>query len=255
MIGFGLDLSGYRTGGTSLAAVAINGDTAAAVILDGAALCRCRHGGDDARQALAEERQDLLRCLTVGPLAVDVPIDLQGLPAPAGCRFIWEFTRRPVDYAFGAMAPLADRLGACVARFKAVLAAGDLGSQLGHRLFETYPALTLALLGLPNKRYKGTGGRVRRSAIAKALDFDDCSLIDHDLDAVICAMTAAAPPECRLETERLVRRMHETGPFTAMTPRGRQGPKGFVVLDRWPCRRLKVSREDFRSFFGGKLRG
>jgi hypothetical protein len=252
MIGFGLDLSGYSTGGTCLAAVDFSGDTASAVILQGSALCRCRHGVDDAQQTLAEEREDLLKCMTIGPLAVDVPIDLQGLPAPEGCTFIWEFSKRPIDYAFGAMAPLADRLGACVARFKAVLGADDLRSKLGRRLFETYPAGTLALLGIANKRYKGTSGRELCSAIAKELEFDDCSLIDHELDAIICAITAAAPTECRLAGKRLVRRMHEIDPFTEITPRGRQGPTGFIVLDRWPCRRLRVSKEDFRTWIRGK---
>jgi hypothetical protein len=87
MIGFGLDLSGYSTGGTSLAAVHISGDTASAVILQGSALCRCRHGVDD---ALAEERQDLSKWMTIGPLAVDVPIDLRGLAAPKG----WQLPER-----------------------------------------------------------------------------------------------------------------------------------------------------------------
>jgi hypothetical protein len=166
MIGFGLDHSGYSTGGTFVAVAHISGDTASAVTLQGSAPCRCRHGVDDARQALAEERQDLLKCKTIGPLAVDFPINLQGLPAPEGCRFIWEFSKGRIDYAFGAMALLADRLGACVARFKAVLGADDLRSKLGRRLFETHPAAPLALLGIANKRYKGMTERDLCSAIA-----------------------------------------------------------------------------------------
>lgn len=248
MIGFGLDLSGYSTGGTALAAVRISGETAAAVILRGSAFSRYRHGADDARGALAEEREALSKCLTQGPLAVDVPIDLQGLPAPHGLRFIWELTKRPVDYAFAAMAPLADRLGACVARFGALLAAGDLQSELGRRLFETYPAATLALLGAPNKRYKGIVGRGRCNEIAKRLGFDDCDLPDHELDAIICAVTAAVPHRYRLQGKRLVQRMHELAPLTEMTPLGQCGPAGFILLEQWPCRRLAVSKDDFQSW-------
>jgi|GEM_PF-2899924 len=248
MIGFGLDLSGYSTGGTKLAAVQIKGDTAVAVILHGSAFSTYRHGVDDAQIALAEEQENLSECLAFGPIAVDVPIDLQGLPAPENCTFIWEFTKRPVDYAFGAMAPLADRLGACVARFKAVLASSKLQSELGRRLFETYPAATLALLGIPNKRYKGVTGRDLCHAISNKLGFDDCNLTDHEVDAIICAVTVAAPIECRLEGKRLLQRMHETDPFTEMITSGRKEPAGFVLLDQWPCRRLEISKEDFGTW-------
>jgi len=253
MIGFGLDLSGYSTGGTTLAVVQITGDTAAAVILRGSAFSRYRHGAERASDSLTHERENLAECMSIGPIAVDVPIDLQGLPAPEDSEFIWEFTKRPVDYAFGAMAPLADRLGACVARFKAVLAPNELKSELGRRLFETYPAATLALLGLPNKGYKGTAGRELCGVICNKLGFDDCNLLDHEVDAIICAATAAAPDECRLEHKRLVQRMHENDPFTEMTIRGHREPAGFVLLDRWPCRRVMVSKEDFQGWMQRNL--
>ena len=253
MIGFGLDLSGYSTGGTTLAAVQITGTAAAAVILRGSAFSRYRHGTERASDSLAQERENLSTCMAIGPVAVDVPIDLQGLPAPEGCEFIWEFTKRPVDYAFSAMAPLADRLGACVARFKAVLASTELKAELGRRLFETYPAATLALLGLPNKGYKGTTGRELCGAISSKLGFDDCNLLDHEVDAIICAVTAAAPNECRLEHKQLIQRMHEIDPFTEITARGHREPAGFVLLDRWPCRRVMVSKEDFQGWMQRNL--
>jgi hypothetical protein len=50
--------------------------------------------------------------------------------------------------------------------------------------------------------FPSTFGVFRRRKVGhgqRELDFDDCSLIDHELDAVICAMTAAAPADCRLE--------------------------------------------------------
>jgi hypothetical protein len=248
MIGFGLDLSGYSTGRTVLAAVQMSGDAGAAAILRGSAFSQYRRGVDDARAALAEERDTLSKCMNVGPIAVDVPIDLQGLPAPDDICFIWELTKRPVDYAFGAMAPLADRLGACVARFKAVLSEGDLVSVLGRRLFETYPAGTLKLLGLPHQSYKGVSGRELCSVIGIRLGIDNCDLLDDELDAVICAVTAAAPAVGRVTGMRLVRTMHNLAPPTEMTPRGQKAPSGFVVLEQWPCRRLTISKTDFSAW-------
>jgi hypothetical protein len=248
MIGFGLDLSGYSTGKTVLAVAEMHDDTATAVILRNSALSKYRHGADDAREALAEEIEALSKCIALGNIAVDVPIDLQGLPAPEGYIFIWELTKRPVDYAFGAMSPLADRLGACVARFKALLAAGNLESELGHRVFETYPAASLKLLGRAHRRYKGAAGRDLCNEIGVQLGFHDCDLLDDELDAIICAVTAAAPATFRLEGKRLLNRMHELDPFTAMTPLGQREPSGFVLLEKWPCRRLTVSQQNFETW-------
>jgi hypothetical protein len=41
--------------------------------------------------------------------------------------------------------------------------------------------------------------------------------------------------------------MHEIDPFTN-TPLGQREPAGFVLLERWPVRRLVVSREDFEPW-------
>jgi len=248
MIGFGLDLSGYSTGRTTLAAVQISGHTAEAVVLRESAFSKYRGGVDDGQKALKEEREALSWCLARGPVAVDVPIDLQGLPTPEGYQFIWELTKRPVDYAFDALAPLADRLGACVARFKAVVATDVLRAELGRRLFETYPAGSLRVMGAPYQGYKGVAGRHLCTAIAHTLGFHHCDLSDDELDAIICAVTAVAPDGCRLEGKRLVQRMHTIKPFTAKTRLGHREPDGFVLLERWPAYRLTVSRKDFESW-------
>jgi hypothetical protein len=77
---------------------------------------------------------------------VDVPIDLQGLPNVEKPTKLWHLTKRQVDWDQQALAPLADRLGAAVARFAylhrqlKVLPGGD---PLGKKLFETYPAASL----------------------------------------------------------------------------------------------------------------
>ena len=56
-------------------------------------------------------------------MLVDTPVDLQGLPNPTNVYFAWELVKRPVDYAFDALAPLANLIGAPVARFQNLLSA------------------------------------------------------------------------------------------------------------------------------------
>lgn len=247
-IGFGLDLSGYSTRRTVLAAVEVIGDDAEAAILTGSAFSTYRHGVEDVRTALKEETAALRLCLDYGSLAVDVPIDLQGLPAPKEIEFIWELTKRPIDYALEALPPLSERLGACVARFGALLSTASALSAIGRQIFETYPAGSLRMLNLPNTGYKGTGGRAVRREIAHKLRFDQIDVSDDELDAIICAATIVAPANCRLEGAGLIERMHAIDPFTEMTPRGRLEPAGYVLLNRWPFRRVRVSVKSFQDW-------
>jgi hypothetical protein len=248
MVGFGLDLSGYSGGKTSLAFVEIAGDVARAVILRGSAFSKPRHGVDDAPATIAAERKALAQCMEIASVAVDVPIDLQGLLTPREVAFIWELTKRPVDYAFGALAPLADRLGSCVARFRAIISTEQFRAEVGRRIFETYPAASLGQLALTGKGYKGDVGSAFRALLCRTLGCDRHDLSDHDLDAIICGMTVAAPAKCRLEGSRLVQAMHLADSFTGMTPSGGEPPIGYVILERWPTRRLNVSVADFDSW-------
>jgi hypothetical protein len=93
------------------------------------------------------------------PIVVDVPIDLQGLPhafnyVPA---FHWQLTQRAIDYVLSGLPPLADRIGAAVARWRALAPFGmDL---LGKRLFETYPASSLLLSDCVAEGYKRSEAR------------------------------------------------------------------------------------------------
>jgi hypothetical protein len=66
-----------------------------------------------------------------------------------------------VDRTFGALPPLADRIGSVVARFSNLLRAYRSGHDepLGRSLFETYPADSLRLLGWPHKGYKEKDNR------------------------------------------------------------------------------------------------
>src|SRR5579871_1354207 len=126
MIGFGLDLAGYTTGKTALAVIEIEGRRARATLLRGSPLSAKRASDDDLKQILKAEVAALNRCLKIGPLAVDIPIDLQHLGNPDRAEYIWQLTRRPIDRAVGAMPALADRIGAPVARFAAIMHEANL---------------------------------------------------------------------------------------------------------------------------------
>lgn len=192
MIGFGLDLAGYTTGKTTLAVVEIEGQNAKATLLRESALSVKRKSGD-ALEILREEAAVLRRCLNIGPLAVDIPIDLQDLRTPIETDYIWQLTLRPVDRAIGAMPPLADRIGAPVARFAAIVSEGDFDALLGEKLFEAYPAVTLKMLKIEARHYKGKAGADALIRLCETLRVKPRVESDDDIDAIICAITAAAP--------------------------------------------------------------
>jgi hypothetical protein len=193
VIGFGLDLAGYTTGKTTLAVVEIEGQSAKATLLRDSALSEKRSGGDALKEVLREEVGVLRRCLNIGPLAADIPIDLQDLRTPTDAEYIWQLTRRPVDRAIGAMPPLADRIGAPVARFAAIMREGDFDALLGEKLFEAYPAGTLKMLKIEAGHYKGEAGADALVRLCKTLRIKPHVESDDDIDAIICAIAAAVP--------------------------------------------------------------
>src|ERR1700694_2081388 len=113
MIGFGIDLAGYTTGKTSFAAAQWRGEAVEATLFSNSVFSANVRPPTTELMApvLGEEVRTLRRCLAAGPVAVDVPIDLQDLLAPQRASRIWELTLRPIDQALGAMRPLADRIG------------------------------------------------------------------------------------------------------------------------------------------------
>ncbi|MHB8131920.1 MAG: hypothetical protein ACYDEX_23390, partial [Mobilitalea sp.] len=90
-----------------------------------------------------------------GLCAVDVPIDLQGLNhySVKGKTYVWEATKRHIDYILGGLPPLGDKIGAVVARIQLIMS--YFPNALGKTIFETYPSGTLALLGFKKPKYKG----------------------------------------------------------------------------------------------------
>src|SRR5215203_2146484 len=193
MIGFGIDFAGYTTGKTSVAAVEINGRSARATLLRDSKLSKKRESSEELQQVVADDVEALRRCLNVGSVAVDIPIDLQGLPNPKRPKQIWALTRRPIDKRVNAMPPFADRIGAPVARFAAIMRESNFFALLGERLFEAYPAATLRMLEIEAGGYKGTKNAEALTRLCITLKIEPHVENDDDVDAIICAITAAAP--------------------------------------------------------------
>jgi hypothetical protein len=201
VIGFGLDLAGYTTNKTSLAAIESSEKRAKVVLLRRSAFARRRTTSSHVKAAVQEEGRDLERCIKLGPVAVDIPIDLQGLPHPAAPIEIWELTKRPIDKRLHAMPPFADRIGAPVVRFAAIRDCANFGGILGGNLFETYPKAALQKLGIIAGVYKSLEkeqAKARAEActvLCKKLRIEPVLQNDDDIDALICAVTAVAPED------------------------------------------------------------
>jgi hypothetical protein len=234
MIGFGIDLAGYTTGNTSFAAVEIEGEAANATLLRGSALSVKRESGDALKSVLSQEAAVLRRCLAVGPVAVDIPIDLQGLPNTDRAEYIWQLTLRPIDRAVKAMPPFADRIGAPVARFAAIMREGDFAGRLGETLFEAYPAATLNMLKIRAGRYKGANGLNALSSLCTALKIEPQVENDHDIDAIICAIAAALPPDA----------VHDANAFRVQGPM----PRGFRIPKSLSFTRISTTVAPFDAW-------
>ena len=154
---------------------------------------------------------------------------LQGLPNTTAPQRVWQLTNRPVDKAFTALPPLADKIGAVVARMQRLkFVLGDK-SFVGKNLFETYSAASLELLGLYDKKHKGVARfesgswrgvevakkseQAKNSRLAENLNqlrwtaSNDFELTHDEFDAALCALTGIASPDSRLEGPELEEEM------------------------------------------------
>jgi hypothetical protein len=93
------------------------------------------------------------------------------------------------------MPAFADRIGAPVARFAAIMREGNFAAAVGERLFEAYPAATLKILKIEAGQYKGTKGAQALTALCTTLKIRPAVENDDDIDAIICAIAAAAPAQ------------------------------------------------------------
>ncbi len=250
-IAFGLDLGGYSTGGSALARASRGPSEVEITVYRSHAFTKKPRKGVPFLNVVAEETELLAACLQRASLYVDVPIDLQGLPCPGGEVFAWQLVKRPVDQAFGALPPLADRIGSVVARFSNLLRVVRVNhsEQLGHRLYETYPAGSLRLLGLPYEGYKEKNNRItfdrrgwvgygpkseRLVEIAEGLGLvaRPGERLNHDeLDAVICALTGIAEEMHLLRGDDLKHVVFKKLLNQQVDP---TPPKGYALLRSWP---------------------
>ena len=258
-IAYGLDLAGYSRGEKSaLVRVEWPGEgPVKAKSLRGHPFARAAKGIDTLDPECEQNKIDHI--LAEGNLCVDVPIDLQGLmgldsaeSSRSLCpRFIWELTLRPVDHAFHARPPLADRIGAPVVRFRNILTKPQR-RQLGSRLWETYPGATLELMTRTKPGYKkgraksevgewvpsreGCTADEELACLANVLSVTakpGTELNDDELDAVLCALAGVAP-KCALlfgcGLEEVISSRINKAPGTEDTAFA--APKGYVLLDR-----------------------
>ena len=256
-ISFGIDLAAYGSkAGTVLAAAKLDGGHMKVALISDSSFARTRKGASDLLSQVEEECSELTRLTNLGPVAIDVPIDLQGLPSPRDITRTWELTRRPIDRAFGALAPLADKLGYCVARFQKLIKSCPQ-CKVGQTIFETYPAASLQMCDLPYKRYKrGDESVGLRRRIADDLGIRGPSsgpeLTHDELDAVICAIASAIQDDCLLEGEELREEMLKRLKNEASNNR-HQPPKGYRLLRRpQPFSTISVSRCIADDWFGLK---
>ncbi|MCQ6963683.1 hypothetical protein PV02_11620 [Methanolobus chelungpuianus] len=203
-------------------------------------------------EIIGQEVDIFKACCRNSFLFVDVPIDLQNLPFIKNAVYSWQLSKRPVDYAFNALPPFADRIGATVVRFSNInsIINDDIGNQCGTRIFETYPAASLKQIGLNNSNYKNSiisfednewKGDIKLAAIAQGLGFvsnKQISLNDDEIDASICALTGVLSSINLLKDNELgikIKTEIETkigsNPFenTNFEP-----PKGYVLIKSLP---------------------
>jgi hypothetical protein len=249
--GSGIDLAGYgKKGGTILAAIRSKNSSADVGIITDTAFAKSLRGASDLEAQLEEESAELSRLLTFGAVAVDVPIHLQDLPSLNNITRVWELTRRPIDRAFSGLAPLADKLGYCVARFRKLVASKPQ-FKIGERLFETYPAASLDLCQIPRKGYKaGEESPAVRLAITKELRILGPPLTHDELDAVICAITSIVDGDYLLEGGDLREEMLKRLKREASDNR-HQVPDGYRLLRRKePFSSIRVKRCTANEWFG-----
>ncbi|WP_417491350.1 DUF429 domain-containing protein [Maricaulis sp.] len=213
--GFGIDLAGFSTGKSGFARAQADDEGHIVVsVWDKHPLKTKYTGGRSLIDATRSLQRLIGACMVRGPVAVDIPIDLQGLPNSPTSDHIWGATKRPVDQALGGMPPFADRIGGPVVRFMHL----GLQSALGERLFETYPAQSLRELGLAPTGYKNqtakmedgewVGGRLAALLTSLSVVAEPGETLDDDeFDAIICALAVAGDLDYPARRSRLDRQI------------------------------------------------
>ncbi|MCA9232394.1 MAG: DUF429 domain-containing protein [Planctomycetales bacterium] len=247
---YGLDLAGYSTKGSALAMAERTGDAITVTIMRGNVFAKQAAGTDNLATVSDPELNELKRLMKEAPIYVDVPIDLQGLPAFKGATKVADLTKRPIDQALGALPPLADKIGSYVARMQHLrrrLTTESGTDPLGTDLFETYPAASLKQSGYSREGYKGTAEfdgtqwigvgakkdteQKKNNTLAGLLNdlqwkaAKDFRLVHDEFDAAICALTGLDNQLKGVELRR-----------AALLSANQDLPTGYVILKSIPMR-------------------
>ena len=226
MTGFGLDLAGYCEGRSVLAVAKRNKSKAHVEILRNCPFSEAPNRNREIGRILANEQTALRTIVTLGHIAIDVPIYLQGLLTVCAPTHLWQQTKRNVDKAVGGLEPLASFIGHVTARFQSIFCDAELNRQIGSQVFETYPKPALKkLLGnnWPSvSNYKKDESH--RARICDALHIRPAAEIasDDDLDAVICSLTAIATED----------EIWTTADYEDHRPASGDLPRGYRLLAR-----------------------
>jgi Protein of unknown function (DUF429) len=205
-VAFGLDLAGLAGSNSRLARA--QGDRGRGCIhvtvFKGPGVPHGFEGADSLENVIASWGPIVESCVQRGTLVVDTPIDVQALPVVVAPRYVWQLTKRPIDYALGGQPPFASWIGYLVSTFR--FFAGAHVEALGHQLLETYPAASLRrVLGTPPQSYKKQSARFLNnhwhphdgnaeglSTLLECLELQAAqgtTLDDHEVDALLCAVT------------------------------------------------------------------
>lgn len=271
----GIDLAGYSSGRSSIAVLQQLEDGVAVDWLKNSPFQKKYSGSDRLANVLQEEREfltDLMKRHSV--LVLDAPLDLTWFQTdrkldPA--NRLWALQYRPFDYLFGAMPPLASRLGALAARADGLIQSAGL--ELGETVFESYPAGSLALLiekiaipykgcvaefrkgtwtapGAPPKSQEGIGLPWLLNHLTEhfglSWDFPDrFHLSDDDLDALICGLVGLRSSRGAVVDDHrdAIERSAYYAKLSAncgMVEDKMRWPKGTRILVDWPERARKI---------------
>ena len=258
---FGLDIAGYSTGKSGFArADFIDKNSIEVTVYQDHIFSKTSKRKDEIKDQVKMEKELLLACCKKGTIFVDIPIDLQSLLKSQNVFFTWELTLRPVDFAFDAMPPLAAWIGSPVARFLNLFSSiqEDFKYPLGKQIFETYPACSLNLLGLPSKNYKNSEISLKNMQwipkksgevlveIANGMNLtakEGISLNDDELDAVICAITGIVDENYRLQGNELTEYINSSISNGNRYP----APMGYVLLKKKPEININITKKIVKS--------
>jgi len=245
---FGLDLGGFRKCNSALA-MAVRSEEGQITVT----IFRSHpfSGARNSWETLPNEEVEFLTWLNQednsAALFVDCPIDLQtllcqlDLRGPGKCveelSFIWELTHRPIDKAFGGLAPIASNLGFLVARFLRVLKQSRTQGLVGEKVFETYPraALEVFMNSRNPPAYKSGKAKERakkRKKIQKTLKLHldgNAVLSENRLDAVICALVGLCERENQLERKMRRKLTAIAGKIRRQRLERMKPPEGYVL--------------------------